>query len=209
LLRYAGFVSAPIEGSAVQVMWEASSRRLHAWFERRTGNAHDADDLVQETFLRVQSKLDSLRDDERLGAWIGTVARNVLADHGRARGRPDAGAGDVEAGDALSEEAQAEASGGDGARLTAAVAGWIEAFLARLEPEDAAILRAVELEGRAQVDVARELGLSASGARSRVQRARARLRRALEACCRFAFDRRGNLTDVVRRPGNACDCDGP
>jgi RNA polymerase sigma-70 factor (ECF subfamily) len=65
----------------------------------------------------------------------------------------------------------------------------------------------VDLEGRAQPDVARELGLSESGARSRVQRARARLRERLEACCRFAFDARGNLTDATRRPGRICGCD--
>jgi len=201
-------VSAPTDGRTVQALWEESSRRLRAWFEHRTGSAHDADDLVQETFLRVQSRLGSLRDGERLGAWVGVVARNVLADHGRARSRPDGSTANAELGDERSELLDVEAANGDGARLSSAVAGWIEAFLARLEPEDAAILRAVELEGRAQVDVARELGLSESGARSRVQRARARLRRSLEACCRFAFDRRGNLTDAVRRPGAACDCEG-
>ncbi len=90
--------------------------------------------------------------------------------------------------------------------LEAAVAGWVEAFLARLDPEDAAILRSVDLEGRAQVDVARELGLAPSSARSRVQRARSRLRKHLEACCTFAFDARGGLTDATRRLGSKCAC---
>ncbi len=159
------------------------------------------------TFLRVQSRLATLHDGERLGAWLGVVARHVLADHGRARRHATVSARDAEPGDAALEHPAAQEADEGGAALTAAVAGWIEVFLGRLDADDAALLRAVELEGRAQVDVARELGLSRSGARSRVQRARARLRRELEACCRFAFDARGNLTQAIRRPGSTCDCD--
>ena len=208
----------PIEPQTVQALWEVSSRRLRLWFERKTGSAHDADDLVQETFLRVQARLAGLRDGERLGPWVAAIAANVLADHGRARGRradpldpalEGALEGALDAGAAACASPAEPATGGcEDEDLRAAVAGWIEAFLGRLDPEDAAILRAVDLAGRAQVDVARELGLSPSGARSRVQRARARLRGHLEDCCSFAFDVRGNLTDATRRPGSACDCDG-
>lgn len=194
-------MSSPVDRAAVQALWQASSRRLRAWFEDQTGSTHDADDLVQETFLRVQSRLETLRDEERLGPWAQRIAANVLADFGRARGRQVAPMPE----DPL-ETSPAQPADED---LCAAVAGWIESFLARLSPEDALILRAVDFEGRPQVDVARELGLSPSGARSRVQRARARLRESLEACCRFAFDARGNLTDVTRLRRSACDCDEP
>ena len=211
LLRYARGVSEAEQRDAVQALWEASSRRLRAWFERRTGSAHDADDLVQETFARVAAKLASVRDGERLDAWVGAIAGNVLADHGRKRARRDEPLEDADEGGLANaggnERDFAGASEGENADLRQAVAGWVEAFLARLDPEDSALLRAVELEGRAQVEVARELGLAPSGARSRVQRARARLRWELEACCRFAFDRRGNVTEAQRRAGAECGCD--
>ena len=48
-----------------------------------------ADDLLGETFLRVQGALDRLRDEERAGAWIGRIARNVWVDALRRR-TPDA-----------------------------------------------------------------------------------------------------------------------
>jgi len=194
-------VSSPGDHTAVQALWHTSSRRLRNWFENKTGSSHDADDLVQETFLRVQSRLETLHEEERLGPWAHRIAANVLADFGRARGRRVAPMPE--------DPLEASAAQPEDQDLCAAVAGWIESFLARLSPEDALILRAVDLEGRPQVEVARELGLSPSGARSRVQRARARLRESLEACCRFAFDARGNLTDVTRLPRSACDCDAP
>jgi RNA polymerase sigma-70 factor, ECF subfamily len=194
-------VSSPVDRAVVQALWHESSRRLRAWFENKTGSPHDADDLVQETFLRVQSRLETLHEEERLAPWTHRIAANVLADFGRARGR--------EAAPMPEDPVAGPPAQHEDADLCAAVAGWIESFLVRLGPEDAAILRAVDLEGRPQVDVARELRLSPSGARSRVQRARARLREFLEACCRFDFDARGNLTSATRHPGSACDCDAP
>ncbi len=194
-------MSAPSGAGAVEALWNASSRRLRDWFERRTGSPEDADDLVQETFLRVQERLPSLRAEERIDGWTGRIAANVLADHGRTRARRTRSLDD-EGGD-QGEPGAAEPDGD----LRAVVAGWLEAFLAAMDPDDAALLRAVDLEGRTQEDVARELSLSPSGARSRVQRARARLRERLEACCAFAFDVRGNLTDAERRARSACDCE--
>ena len=190
------------DSQQVQQAWEDLSARLRGWFERQTGNTHDAQDLVQETFLRVQAKLADLKGPERLGAWTSAIAANVLADHGRLRGRQPVQGG-AEAEQDLARSA-AVPSGDE--NLNAVVAGWVQGFLEQLDPEDAVLLRAVEQEGRSQADVGRELGLSPSGARSRVQRARARLRERLEACCRFAFDARGNVTDATRRSRSSCDC---
>src|SRR5690606_14771838 len=121
---------------------------------------HDADDLVQETFVRVHAGLPALRDATRLGAWLAAIAANVLADHGRGRALNVVSLDADRSLDALPDARPANGADTD---LRAVVAGWIEDFLGRLEPDDAALLRAVELDGRAQVDVARELGLAPSG----------------------------------------------
>ena len=65
-----------------------------------------------------------------------------------------------------------------------------------------------ELEGLSQQEVAERLGLSLSGAKSRIRRGRGMLKEALEACCHFEFDRRGNMTDYEPKPDrNVCpDC---
>jgi RNA polymerase sigma-70 factor (ECF subfamily) len=186
----------------LQQQWQDLARRLEGWFERRTGNLHDAHDLVQETFLRVQARFPELRDPERFAAWAAAIAANVHADHARRQARRRVRAGG-EGEQALSDLPAPEA--GD-ENLNGLVAGWIASFLEELDADDAALLRAVELEGRSQADVARELGLSPSGARSRVQRARERLRARLEACCRFAFDEQGNVLGATRRGAASCGC---
>jgi RNA polymerase sigma-70 factor (ECF subfamily) len=69
-------------------------------------------------------------------------------------------------------------------------------------------LTQADLEGRTQKEVAGELGLSLSGAKSRVQRARRKLKAALLSCCHFELDRLGNVLDYLPR-GKAyhyCSC---
>jgi len=186
--------SAP-EPGAVEAVWRASSARLRGFFARHVG-PDEADDLVQETFLRVHQHLDSLVDAPSLRAWVGRIARNVLADHARRRATTRAEAAPEELAEPAPEP-----------ELERTVAGWLEGHMCELEPEDAAVLRQVDLQGRTQQELADALGLTLSGAKSRVQRARQKLRARLEACCSFAFDARGGLLDFQRRRRTDCgDC---
>ena len=57
-----------------------------------------------------------------------------------------------------------------------------------------------DLEGLTQAQLAERLGISMSGAKSRVQRGRALLKKNLLDCCRFEFDQRGNLMNCDPKP---------
>jgi RNA polymerase sigma-70 factor (ECF subfamily) len=182
----------------IERLWRDSNARLGAWFERQTGNAADAEDLVQETFVRVHERLDTLVDAASVRAWVGRIARNVLVDHKRRRAvRANQSPGTE---NQLETELELAAPAPErDAGLDQTVASWLEDFLARLAPEDAAALRLVDLEGRTQAELAAQTGLSLSGAKSRVQRAREKLRAELEGCCTFAFDARGGILAAHRR----------
>jgi RNA polymerase sigma-70 factor (ECF subfamily) len=57
-----------------------------------TRNVQDADDLVQETFLRAWRRLPEFRDETRFGGWIFRILANLAADRGRKLGREVGGA---------------------------------------------------------------------------------------------------------------------
>lgn len=176
-----------------EALWRESSSRLAAWFEREIGSAADAEDLLQETFVRVHARIDTLVDASSVRAWVGTIARNVLADYHRRRG--------AQAETSVAEEAMAP----DRQNLIEQeVAAWLESFIAQLEPGDADALRFVDLGGHTQGELAERDGISLPGAKSRVQRARAKLRERLEHCCAFAFDSRGGLLSFEKRPHGDC-----
>ena len=65
-------------------------------------------------------------------------------------------------------------------------------------------VRLTEIEGLTQAELARRLGISLSGAKSRVQRGRAQLKEQLIECCRFEFDRRGAVIDCEPRRTTPC-----
>ena len=64
-------------------IWRELSSSLRRFLRRRVGDDHVADDLLQETFLRIHHGLGSLTTRERLPAWVYRIARNAIADHYR------------------------------------------------------------------------------------------------------------------------------
>ena len=187
----------------VAELWSRFATGLRGWFESRVRDADEAEDLLQETFLRLQRGASGLRDSDdmgRVGAWVRTVARNVLIDRYRRDGRP------TESLDPEAMPAQPTQEGD----LAPTVALWLEPMMEALAQEDREVLRLSELEGRTAREIAGRTGLSVSGVKSRVQRGRAKLRGLLLACCRFEFDRRGGIVDVRRQTGGGCagdDCE--
>ncbi|MGE3171703.1 MAG: sigma-70 family RNA polymerase sigma factor [Planctomycetota bacterium] len=159
-------------------------RRLWQFARRRVPADADADDVVQETLTRLWQRRASVAPAAVRG-WLFRVARSAIADLHRARGRAPATL-DLGADDEL-----AESPAGRDPEAPRELAACLLPLLDELPEPDRAVLRRVELEGVSQTELARELSLSASGAKSRVQRARDRLRRAVLDCCRIELDRRG------------------
>ena len=82
-------------------------------------------------------------------------------------------------------------------------------LISSLGPADQEALQLVEFDGVTQVEAAERLGLSVSGMKSRVQRARLHLRTALDECCRIALDRRGGVISYEARTDQCSTCQGP
>ena len=120
-------------------VWGELSERLRGLFARRVRDPHAADDLLQETFVRIHAGLDQLQSADRLGAWVFQVARNVLADHGRA----------ARAGELPAPEELAASEAGEEEGLNRLVEGWLAGMVEQL-PEDYS--EAVALSGGADED---------------------------------------------------------
>ena len=172
-----------------EAVWHAFRKPLWNYIARRVSNATDADDVLQDVFLKVHRQLPSLENEERLAPWLYRVARNTLID----RYRRSDGTELVEASDDL---AALEPDGPDAEK---AISACLRQMIEDLPPSYRDALVLSELEGVPQRVVAERLGLSLSGAKSRVQRGRRMLRDALLACCHFEFDQRGRILEYVPR----------
>jgi RNA polymerase sigma-70 factor (ECF subfamily) len=153
---------------------------------RRLPGPADVEDVVQDVLLRVWRHGESLRDDERFGAWLARIARTATADHLRSRQRhPLARFSSGEAGGDSDPPVEEDES------VKNLVATTLRPFVEGLpEPYRAALLLS-EFDGLPYPVLAKRLGISVSGVKSRVQRGRSLLRAALERCCAIGLDARG------------------
>ena len=67
----------------VSILFRAYASELRRFFTYRCGNRGDADDLLQDTFVKIVRSFDSYRGDASLQSWIWSVARNCLTDNFR------------------------------------------------------------------------------------------------------------------------------
>jgi RNA polymerase sigma-70 factor (ECF subfamily) len=164
--------------------------RLRWFVRKRVSNPEEADDLVQEICLRAVSKIDTIRDDARVESWLYQIARNAVIDHYR-RTRPVGPLpDDLVASNGFAHFEEPE--------LPACLPG----LLAELTEPDREALRLTAIDGMKQRELAERLGISLSGAKSRVQRARGRLREMIADCCHLELDRLGGVIDI--RPNREC-----
>jgi len=185
-------------------VWSELQTNIRGFVGRRVRQPADADDIVQQVFLQVHRGLPSLRDTSRLHAWVYQTTRRVIADYYRTPSH----AREVTAGSAI-DVAPSSAASTDADADSAALqelSTCLAPIIGTLDVADRQALQLVELDGLTQTAAAQRLGLSTSGMKSRVQRARRRLRSALDACCRIALDRRGAIVDVDSRTGACSPC---
>ncbi len=187
--------------------WEQLYSNLRAFVGRRVKNPADVDDLVQQVLLHVHRGLGSLRHRDRLHAWVYQTARHVIVDHYRLPvHRRESGIGDVnDLSATVSRDAFTDFPDDESAlRELAACLG---PLMRQLPDAQRKALEMTELQGLSQTDAARQIGLSVSGMKSRVQRGRVHLRSILDACCRIELDRRGSVLGFERRnPSTPCAC---
>jgi RNA polymerase sigma-70 factor, ECF subfamily len=181
---------------ASEQLWQTFSGPLHQFIQRRVRDPHSAEDILQEVFLKIHTHIDTLRTQERLTSWIYQITRNAVADYYRAQ-RPTAELAETIAvvDDLVDDDAVRE--------LSPCVAAMVE----DLPDVYREALRLTEYEGLSQKALSDRLGISFSGAKSRVQRARAKIKEQLLDCCHFQFDYAGRIIDYQSRC--ACCASGP
>jgi RNA polymerase sigma factor (sigma-70 family) len=153
----------------------SNHREFLGFLERRVGSRTEAEDILQEAFVKSVERGGSVRDGESVVAWFYRVLRNAVIDHHRRRG---AAGRAIEAFARELDEAVEPA-----ADVVANVCACVRSLSDTLKPEYGHALRRIDVEGMSVQGYAAEIGIEANNAAVRVHRAREALRKRVQASC--------------------------
>jgi RNA polymerase sigma-70 factor (ECF subfamily) len=171
--------------------WDTFHIQLKQFILKYIHDEVAAEDILQDVFLKIHMHISTLKDGKKLQSWLYQIARHTIYDHYRTQKNivafPDAFD--------MPEEPTQE-------HVEETLLPCIQDMVERLpEPYREAIIL-TEYTGLSQKQLAEQQNLSLSGAKSRVQRGRGKLKRMLLECCHFVLDRRGNVIEY--HPRNEC-----
>ncbi|MFY9983644.1 MAG: sigma-70 family RNA polymerase sigma factor [Chthoniobacterales bacterium] len=176
-------------------MAERFRREIFAYIQTKVGDRAAAEDLTQETFLKVQNSLSKGTEPEHFRGWIYTIARNSVVDFMNQRRR-------FLALDEARDAAQiqpSEVGDANDSEFRKRLFSYALQVIETLPMEDREALTLTEIDGLSREELASELGISLTATKSRVHRARAKLRKTVEECCRLVTDPYGRVIDWKKR----------
>lgn len=187
--------------------WARFRDGLLRFLQSRLPSEADAEDVLQDVFVRIHEGAGRVAHPDRLQAWVFGIARRAVADFYRAREkRPDSAA--EAAAEPAVEPIHANLAAYPGEHdVHDEVLSWLVPMIEALPDGYREAVRLADVEGLTQQEVADRLGLSLSGAKSRVQRGRALLGEVLRACCEVEFGPDGRAIEYrphARRCGGDC-----
>lgn len=191
------------------LLWTEFSDRLRGFIAWRVANEADAEDILQEVFLRIHQRVDSVQHAERVSGWLFQITRNVIVDYYRAPRRRREITVDTPnepAADLLEVGPSATAAHHDAMEVQQELAVCLRPMVEQLPAHYREAVILADLEGITQREAAGRLGLSISGMKSRVQRGRRSLKTMLHTCCQIQLDAGGRVTDYTARDGACTTC---
>ncbi len=168
-------MTTPATPDILEVLVE-NHRRFPAFLDRRVGSRAEAEDILQDAFVRSLDRADTVRDPEAVIPWFYRLLRNAVIDHHRRRGAEDRAL-------AYAAGTADEAEPGADEALRDEVCACVAALVETLKPEYATAIKRVDLDGSTVAAFAREAGITANNAGVRLHRAHEALRRQLAQSC--------------------------
>jgi RNA polymerase sigma-70 factor (ECF subfamily) len=174
------------EFSCVTKAWRMHESELRGYLVHRLGNSHLAEDMLQDIFIKAMRQGAGFCGLDNSRAWLFQVARNALVDYQRLHREMVEVPEDITAPETHAEPIDA-------------LGECVGRVLTELAPEDRDILEQCGLNGMKQQDYARLHNLTLAAVKSRLLRARQRMRETLSTNCQVHFDEQGRVEGHIPR----------
>lgn len=167
-------------------IWNDFHKELKGFIYNKTRNSADTDDILQEVFVKVIRNIDKVNQSENLRQYLYGIVRNTINDFLKSQKYILA---DTEVAEQFSET--------ETTTLNETIAECcIKPFINKLPDNYKQALLITEFQNISQKELAEKLNISYSGAKSRVQRGKDKLKELILNCCAYQNDKYGNLIDT-------------
>lgn len=163
---------------AVRRLYDTTAQHMLRFFVYQGASGAEAQDILQETFIKIVRHADTYRGDGAARSWIWQLARSCLADHQRAAGRRHANMVDVD--DEQIEAVAAPASCAPGETADECVSKGLETFASDM-PERAFALT-MQMDGLSLADIAERLGRTVGATKEYLSQCKKKIQPYLAHC---------------------------
>lgn len=176
-----------------KIIWETYANDVERFIFSKTKSKDISDDLLQEVFLKVHTKISTLKNTKKLKPWLFVIANNTVLDYFKTNQRnqnfEQISIHDLEdANTNLEEHSEQDCLYG---------------IIKNLHKKYRTPLFLFDIKGMKQTDISKGLKLPLSTVKSQIQRARKMITRGFMDCCGFELNERGYLVGEIR-PKEEC-----
>jgi RNA polymerase sigma-70 factor, ECF subfamily len=181
----------------VATIYSRFHQSLLAYIRSKIRSKEDAEDILQNVFIKISSHVNTVSEKEKLNNWVFTVTRNAIIDYYRVHASKKSTSLDESFAEYLVEDPAPDSTKG--------LEHCLHSMINLLPEEYKSVIIDSELKGEKQKDLAIRYNMGYSAMRSRVQRGRERLKQLLYNCCHIETDARGNIISAHAKR----DCGDP
>jgi len=172
-------------------VWKEFNKELLGFIKARVNNVENAEDILQEVFIKIHQNTNSLHDHKKIASWVYQITRNTIIDYYR---KKKINTSESENFTELPEEMD---------ESTRDFTKCIKPFILKLPYKYQDILLKTTYGNVSQKDYSLINNISYSAAKSRIQRARKQLNNMFVSCCNIESDLYGN---ILSSKNKNCDC---
>ncbi|WP_027880748.1 sigma-70 family RNA polymerase sigma factor [Mesoflavibacter zeaxanthinifaciens] len=165
-------------------VWDTYAHDIKRFILSKTKDESIADDILQETFIKVHTKLQTLKNDDKLKPWLFSVARYTLMDYFKTK-KNKVELNDFEVTDTLENHEHTEKD-------------CLRGILVNLPKKYREPIFLSDIMGLKQKEVAKRLNLSLSTVKSQIQRGRKQIAQGFMDCCGYEMNNDGYLVGELK-----------
>lgn len=176
-------------------IWNKFHKDLKYLVMLKISNKEDAQDVLQDIFVKIYKNIDYVDNIENLKAWVNKIATNTIIDYYKKAkiNTTDIDILNIEDENIIDESYNHE------------ISKCLNLFLHQLNKEDEDIINNAHFKKLKHKEIANEINISVANSKVKFSRAKKKLKNLLSECCEFQVDKYGNIVTYNQKTNCKCE----